>query len=251
MRARAAILTLFLAGCAATNPGHPRALSVAHPESVLATSASSAVPEPAQGYGAPYAPQRNKKPVWHEGRAVLQGWFGAGFLDAEQTGGGSVKTEETETLPILGGGAQWKLWGKNVDAGLEGLFSFGWKTNAAAFASGGGGAVIAVDVDLVVLDFFGGPFISKYVGERWRVYGAGGPLFSWVDYDSSGVGFEQDASGFGFGAYLRAGIEYMVSPSMLLGVGGRWSDVSVDLDNGLGDLDIDGSQFLITVTKGF
>jgi hypothetical protein len=37
----------------------------------------------------------------------------------------------------------------------------------------------------------------------------------------------------------------------LIGLGARWSDSQIDLDGGLGDLDLQGFQVVFTVTQGF
>ena len=58
-------------------------------------------------------------------------------------------------------------------------------------------------------------------------------------------------TGFGVGWYARTGIEYLLNPGMMMGIGARWSDSRVDLGSELGDLELDGTQVFLTVTKGF
>jgi hypothetical protein len=105
----------------------------------------SLVPEP-QGMSASRPRQR-----WAKGQTVMQGFFGVTEYSDFDVDGGSLGNvdgggEDAAEMPLLGGGAQTKMGGDKVDFGLEGLISFGWRSNATAFAVGGGGAAIAVDV---------------------------------------------------------------------------------------------------------
>ena len=91
------------------------------------------------------------------------------------------------------------------------------------------------------------------LGDSARVYAAGGPVMEWVDYQldgPEGEGLDSDSTGFGTGGYARAGIEFLVSPDTLLGLGVRWSDTTVDLGAALGDLEVRGYQVTLTVTQG-
>ena len=67
-------------------------------------------------------------------------------------------------LPVLGGGAQWKLAGERLDLGLEALLSFSSRSNLQAFSSSGGTTTVAFDVDLLLVELYGGPFVSKFIG---------------------------------------------------------------------------------------
>ncbi len=167
------------------------------------------------------------------------------------TGPSTIDGDEgdLDNLPLIGGGAQWKLGGKRIDYGIEGLMSFSGSANATAFVIGGGGAAVAVDVDLLVFDLYGGLFASAFLGEKLRVYGAAGPLMEWAQWDQSGNALDDNGSGFGVGTYARTGFEFGLPSRVLVGFGVRWSESSVDLGS-LGDLDMDGLQFLFTVSRG-
>jgi len=205
-----------------------------------------------------YEPRSRLAPLaWGPEQRVMQGFFGAGTYDTFQRTGGStpdVDGDENSTqVPVIGGGAQWKLAGERIDFGLELMFSLGGRADAAAFAVGGGGAAIAVSVDMLAVELYGGPFVSCFVGERSRVYFAAGPLMEWADYtqEFAGVGASETGTGFGTGFYARTGFEFALSNNTLLGLGVRWSEANVGLDGGLGDLDVEGFQFVLTVTEGF
>lgn len=183
---------------------------------------------------------------------LLQGFVGFSEYSrvAVEGGSGPVNGQDgdLDRLPLIGGGAQVKLGGRRVDVGLEGLFSFSGRANATAFAVGGGGAVVVLDVDLFVLDLYGGPFASVFLGDKARVYAAGGPLAQFADYDSNDVSIDGSGSGFGVGLYARAGLELRLPSNTWVGAGVRWSDSEVDLGTA-GDLEIEGLQFLITVSR--
>jgi hypothetical protein len=202
------------------------------------------------------APARPKSQRWRARQEVLQGVLGVTFYDEfEQSGGSAVEIDgggdTSSQLPLIGGGAQWKLGGEKIDFGIEALLAFGWRSGATAFVAGGGGAAVAVDVDTFIFDIYGGPFASMFLGEKSRVYVSAGPLISWVDYEQETVLASDSGSGFGTGLYARGGIEFAVGGGTMVGVGARWSDSTIDLDGGLGDLDMSGFQAYLTVTKGF
>jgi hypothetical protein len=244
------------AGCAALS-SEPATLDLA-PRSSGATRLD---PEPA----APAAPgawnaqsptdAKKPRPSWKVGQAVMQGFIGANFLtDLERNGGNSANVEGSDsetTVPVIGGGGMWKLAGENIDFGLEGMLSIGWRANAAAFATGSSGAVVAVDVDLVILDLFGGPFVSKFLGDNVRVYASVGPLLEWASYDQQSTLSNASGTGFGAGGYARAGIEFALPSRTMIGLGARWSQTSVSLSDNLGNLHLDGVQALFTVSEGF
>ena len=185
----------------------------------------------------------------------MQGFLGASFfehVEVEDSGPGSVDGDrgDLDQLPLIGGGAQWLLGGERVNYGLEGLLSFSWRGDAEAFVIGGGGAAVAVDVDLLLLEFYGGPFASMFLGEKLRLYGAAGPLFQFADYSQTGSGLADDGSGFGVGWYARSGIEFVLPSRTMIGFGLRWSDSTVDLGGNIGDLEIEGMQAMLTVSRG-
>jgi opacity protein-like surface antigen len=191
---------------------------------------------------------------WSEGQALMHGFFGASSYSKVEAGGGDIDGDEgdLDQLPLIGGGAQWKLGGKRFDIGFEGLISSSGAANAAAVAVGGGSAAIAVDVDLMIFELYGGPFASVFLGEKLRAYVSGGPMMQWANYDQDSADslFDDDGSGFGTGWYVRTGLEFALASHTLIGFGVRWSESSVDLGGSLDDLEIEGLQGLFTVSQG-
>ena len=70
-------------------------------------------------------------------------------------------------------------------------------------------------------------------------------MMGWAFYDQAAV----DGSGFGYGLYARTGLDIVLGRFMI-GAATRWTDSHYDLGGGLGDIDIDGFQWMITFTAG-
>ncbi|MCY2958907.1 MAG: hypothetical protein NTY35_01985 [Planctomycetota bacterium] len=205
-------------------------------------------------------PEQRKRERWSKGQMVMQGFIGASDYQTMEVTGGSAPDvdgsgEDSAQAPVIGGGAQWKLGGSRIDFGLEAMFALSWRSNATAIVVGSGGAAVAVDVDTFLLEIYGGPVANIFLGEsqKSRVYVSAGPLMEWVSYAQGNdvASIDDSGSGFGTGWYARTGIEFAIGGGTMVGVGARWSDSTVDLDGGLGDLDLEGFQFALTVTQGF
>jgi len=221
--------------------------------SILHADAELPPQGPPQGPPPGMPPPRPPSNSWRRGEAALQGYFGASFQTLSTDGGqiGNIDDDDV-SFPTIGGGAQWKLGGDEIDFGAEGLLAFSWRGNVAAIAVGGGGAAVAVDVDLLMFDFYGGPFLSAHLGDKTRIYAGAGPLLRWCLYDQDGNSFSSgNGDGFGFGYYARTGIEFAMSRGTMIGVCGRWTDVEVDLNGRLGDLEMHGIEALLTISQGF
>jgi hypothetical protein len=256
---RVALLSILivLGGCASA----PVALPVA--ESELAPQTPSKYPPPQQ-YPPPAQPvppppgsyaavQRADVSRWRTGAPAMQGLFGVSYIDSIERKGGSSSDVDVDSsqFPVLGGGGQFKLGGERVDLGLEALFDFSGRGNVDAFAVGGGGAAIAVSVDLWIFEIYGGPFANVFLGDKCRAYVGAGPMIEWANYNQYNNGFSGSGSGFGSGWYARTGIEFATSPGTMIGLCARWTDATIDLGGNLGDLDVQGTQIMLSVTRGF
>ncbi|HEX6886301.1 MAG TPA: hypothetical protein VF530_23200 [Planctomycetota bacterium] len=242
-----ALPALLLAGLGAcrTSPG-PRRPSSAQELEPLAPALRAELEDP----GFPLS--------WQVGQVLLQGFGGVKYLsDFRLDGNGSgpieLDEDEVEVLPMVGGGAQWKLTGRAFDLGLEGFLSFAGRSDLEAFAAGGGGAVVAIDVNLLLFEAYGGVFASRFLGERVRLHGGVGPLLSWVSYDpdDDDGGSGDDADGSGGGAYARAGLEFLLPSGRLAGLGVRWSESSIDLGRELGDLELGALELFVSYSYGY
>jgi hypothetical protein len=194
------------------------------------------------------------EPLWPSGALLLQGFFGVTSFDQVQTQDGSTSVDgddgDLDQLPLLGGGGQWKIGGERIDAGIEGMFTFAGRANATAFATGSNGAVLVVDADIMLFELYAGPFVNVFLGDKWRVYAAAGPLWQWANYDQNDGQVHDTGTGYGFGTYARTGIETMLPSHAWVGFGVRWSKSEVDLGDTFGQLEVEGVQFMITVSAG-
>lgn len=190
-------------------------------------------------------------PLWNRNQLLLQGYFGAGVYDRIQLDGDST-IDDDATAPLFGGGALWKLAGERVDIGLEAMFNWGGNAEVVAFSSTGAGLVVAVDANVTVFELYGGPFISMFIDRRLRLYASAGPQMEWVEYNEFDPDLDTDveSTAFGVGGYARAGIELLLDTGTLIGIGVRRSQATVDLPDGRGELDLEGTQYLFTVTQG-
>lgn len=209
----------------------------------------------------PYATKKSSSSHGLEaGQVIIQGILGAAkFEDIDRSGGDNPDLPGTATglsqMPLIGGNWQIVMGGDRIDYGVEAGGSFGFRSDGGAVRVGGGGAAIAVKIDMFLLDFYGGPFASIALGEKIRVYGAVGPLMQFVNYqqksDQDGFNFNNTGTGFGLGWYSRLGAEIAISRSMMVGVGARWIDSNVNLSGALGDIDVRGTQMFLTFSTGF
>jgi hypothetical protein len=152
--------------------------------------------------------------------------------------------------PFFGGGGQWVLGGGALDYGVEAGAAFSMWAEAEAIIAGGGGALIAVDVDLFLLDFYGGGFASVFLGRNLRLFAAAGPLLQLAFHDQSGDDFDEDGTGAGLGWYTRGGLDVILPSGLMVGLGVRWTDARVDVGSDLGDLELDGIQVYLSATTG-
>jgi hypothetical protein len=76
---------------------------------------------------------------WHPGQVLLHGYLGAKLLsDVRVEPGGAppidVGEDDYVALPVVGGGAQWKLAGDGFDFGLEGLLALSGRADLEGFS---------------------------------------------------------------------------------------------------------------------
>ena len=246
------VLVSLVCGCIQLSPGS----AGRSPARDALLSAGGGAPAPRQE--ASMVPESRGFPlIWNPGETLLQGYFGAEYLsDFQVNPSGSPPIEldddEYEVLPVVGGGAQLKLAGKSLDFGVEGFLALSGRSDLEAFASSGGSAVAVFEVDLLVWEAYGGPFVSRFIGDTLRVYAGAGPLLQWVGYDqedSDGTD-EEDTEGSGGGFYARGGFEFLLPSGKLVGLGARWSESSVDLGGDVGDLDLSAVEVFFSYAYG-
>ena len=73
----------------------------------------------------------------------------------------------------------------------------------------------------------------------------------WANYDQSDSSTDDNSTGYGTGVYARAGVERRIYTGAMLGLGLRWANSTVDLGLDQGELQLDSTQIVFTVTEGF
>ncbi len=135
-------------------------------------------------------------------------------------------------------------------------FGFGGEVDSYAFSNGSG--VLRVDSNMLLSDVFTGLFVSQQLGEKARIYLAAGGQLVWANLESD---FDEDSSlgerirysvsgsGFGFGVYARAGLEFNYRNEGTLGIGLRAASSSVDFEGDIGEVDFEALQAFIVFTQ--
>lgn len=189
---------------------------------------------------------------------IAQGLFGVQRIDDRRIdldpSIGSVERED-DILPFFGG-----LYGEPLRGDGETQFGYEVGFTFAYDRSGGrtdlaGGGNVSTEVDLALFDLFGGFYVNHFAG-RLRLYAGAGPLLQFARVELSyedppgSVQFIDD-NGFGYGYYVRGGVELEVRPGLYVGPGVRFVDSFAELGGDLGDFEYEALQLTIGVTAGF
>lgn len=200
------------------------------------------------------APQEGVYPPpareWEIGQVRQQGIFSVMFLDEFQTYGGPNSpapgsVDRYHWMPGLSGGGQMRLFGEQELAlGVEGFFQMGARASSNE-------TFFSIDLDLIVMALYGGPFASYALGDNLRVYGAAGPTGQFVLNNQTDGFIQAKGSGFGTGYYARIGVEHRISVGTWIGLAARYWDSSTHLNHGMGDLKMRGPEYSFTVSRLF
>ncbi|MEM1113540.1 MAG: hypothetical protein AAGI11_16615 [Pseudomonadota bacterium] len=197
---------------------------------------------------------------------LMQAFVGALRLDDQQ---GDLLDEsgqpidiEFPTLPSLGLEGEYRYGGQFVTYGLNPGGSFAWKSGGTSIAggfNGSTGGTIRIDIDNSF--FFGelhlGGYIRGRLGKSVTVYAAAGPMIAYgrmkvedeeIDIDDSVEIETSSVSDFGFGYYGRAGIDFAIKGEQAIGLGLRYMRTELDLDDTVGNIDIEGPQVIFSYT---
>ncbi|MAR90496.1 MAG: hypothetical protein CML06_06405 [Pseudomonadales bacterium] len=179
--------------------------------------------------------------------------------------------ELPDRIPYLGAAAQAILNDGRLQYGWEGGGFFSWRNqDVDYYARGeGGSATVRVSVDNQFWSFetFLGLFAAVRPLPGLRLYLAGGPLFLLttvhvddVDQDpppalseGSNIFIDTDEyhTDFTLGGYGRVGVEMRVGGGYWLGASARHLQAKVDLGNSIGEFDVDGTQYFVSLSRRF
>jgi len=171
----------------------------------------------------------------------IQGILGAVRYDNLEIddGSGNAKTIDVSTMPQFG--AVWSTTpkGERIQFGIEGSLLAGFNYESATYDPTVGPRV-RVDYNIWMFDLTGGLYANLFMGknDKVRIYAAGGPLimssvlhsYTFVDSVNDSYYFNRE-SAFGYGLYARAGFEFRLHESGMIGLGVRGTWAELDLSN--------------------
>jgi len=203
--------------------------------------------------------------------AYFQGLVGAAGFDedrltfAEPTLNepNALTTDDLSTMPYLGIAGQYALFGGESHLGIDASLLFGWRSDDTSIAAGNGQARIEIDSDLWLVDLAIGLYAQTMLGNRWRLYGAVGPMVLFGEY--SGDKTEEDLtvtpvaatkdsrseSAFGVGGYAKLGVEYRLSGDAFMGVAVRGIATNLEFDQAIDDGGLASLQGFVTFTRAY
>jgi len=156
-------------------------------------------------------------------------------------------------INFLGAAGQSPLGGETLKYGLEagGVFSLDSSVRQLAASSGSGGGTVAVSVDInsLMIDFFGGGFVSFEPSERIRLSTGVGPLLIYASRETEPEVTVpeqvtvQSNSGFGAGLYARVGFDLFFTKKFGLHIGARRTATTLSFEDSTGEVSIEGWQY--------
>lgn len=159
---------------------------------------------------------------------------------------------DLSTMPAIGAAGSYSLGGTRVlDFGIDGSLLFSWDADRTSYASTSGNAVIVLDRRLFFADVGVGAYVSALLADTARIYAAAGPNLVFGDAVYRDELVTRGSSAFGYGGYVRSGIEFRLADRSFFGLGVRWVGSELDFGGPIGDVDMEGWQGFITYTIGF
>ena len=169
------------------------------------------------------------------------------------------------SLPSGGIEGEYVFYKGWVHAGLNPGGSIAWKNEDTNFAGGvsgetGGTLLVEIDNSLLLFEVHLGGFVRGRLSERITTYAAAGPMIMYGSHDvedesvePEGGGdielSETDSSDVNVGFYARAGIDFEITDGQQMGLGVRYMRTELDFDDTVGELDIEGPQYVLTFTQ--
>ncbi len=192
-----------------------------------------------------------------EGPVLVQVMYGKMVVanDEGDVGGGDFN------IPLFGAAVQKAFGGDFVHYGIETGGLFNWQNDIRSWHVSGGGsggsAAVALDINGFIFDYFFGGYASVTPVPFLRLYLGGGPLLIYGYRKSENSDAQTSVkettsdSGFGVGAYARAGLELILTDHVIFGAGVRGTRTSLALKDASGKVDIEGWQYFGGVSFRF
>ncbi|MEW6076789.1 MAG: hypothetical protein AB1724_03150 [Thermodesulfobacteriota bacterium] len=161
----------------------------------------------------------------------------------------------------IGAAGYSNLAGEKTALGVEYGAIFSGMADDVDSTTANGQTEMSADGSLLLFDIFLGPQINTRAGDKIRFYCGAGPLLMYghisADFEQDGteetdeIDISENDSALGVGGYLRFGAEFSISRDSALGMGFRWFTASLDFNDTLGDVDINGPQVFFNYTASF
>lgn len=201
----------------------------------------------------------------------LQGYIGAAkfdedsltFLEASDTEPETVSTSDLSSMPFIGVAGQFAFSPGQTHFGIDTSLLFGWRSDDTTVTAGNGRARVKIDSSLWLVDLAVGLYGQTVLADRWRIYGAAGPVLLFGEYsddtkneDLTVAPLEETEesnsdSAFGAGGYAKLGIEYAISNDSYVGIAVRGVASNLDFDRALDDDGLTGGQAFVTFTRAY
>ncbi|GAB6097760.1 hypothetical protein JCM14469_40140 [Desulfatiferula olefinivorans] len=191
---------------------------------------------------------------------MIQAMFGIFILDEDST---TLKDSTdnlstgVSTLPVLSIVGQIPIaTGRAVIAGFEAGGELSWLRDESKIISNGGETLVYLKNKMVMGNVLMGGFISTDPDAAVRLYTGAGATLNWghmdVDSDfmeaSGTIHINETESSFGYGAYLRCGIDFMLADGGLVGLCGKISTARLDYESSFSRESYNGFQIMMTYT---
>jgi len=173
---------------------------------------------------------------------------------------------EVDFSNLISGGleAEYVFYEGWVHLGLNPGGSLAFKSDDTRFSGGvtnetGGFLQVALDNTVFLAELHLGAYVRGRLHERITAYAAAGPmvLYGYHEVDDQSVEgggedldlSDNDSSAFNIGYYGRAGIDFEFRPDQHFGLGVRYLASELDFDQTVGNIDIEGPQYVLTFTR--
>jgi hypothetical protein len=205
------------------------------------------------------------------GRSYFQGLVGASgfnedkltFAEPALNDPGAVSTNDLSNMPYLGIAGQYALFGTESQVGVDASLLFGWRSDDTSIIAGNGLARVAIDSELWLADLCIGLYAQTLLGNRWRLYGAAGPMMLFGEYSDdtkeedltvtpvAEANNSNNESVFGVGGYAKIGLEYRLSDDAFMGIAVRGIATNLEFERTLEDGGLTGIQGFVTFTRAY
>jgi len=107
---------------------------------------------------------------------------------------------------------------------------------------------------MLLVDFFGGGYVSVDFAKRLRIYAGAGPLIiygrrEFEPEDSGSISIQTETeSDLSVGVYGRMGLEFKLTDIFLVGVSLRGIKTSLEFNEPVGKIEIEGLQYFLNLS---